>query len=95
MRHLLLMACLTLSACHARAVADEPDPPAQMQPVDAARLDADLAHLRELQAQMAPYQRSAGEILSRYKIDPAQLGKTVAVDFASGKIERQSTQAKR
>ena len=91
MRPLILLACLTLSACHARAVADEPDPPAQMAPVDAARLDADLAHLRELQAQMQPYQRSAGEILSRYKIDPEQFGKTVAVDFQSGKIERKAS----
>lgn len=74
-------------ACHSTR-ADEPDPPAQMAPVDAARLDAALAHLRELQAQMAPYQRTAEEILQRYKIDPAQLGKSVAVDFATGKIER-------
>jgi phage host-nuclease inhibitor protein Gam len=84
----LLLALFAVS-CH-RASAQTPDPPSKMQPADAARLDRDLTHLRELAAQMAPYQREAADICAQYKIDPAQLGKTVGVNFETGEIQRVS-----
>jgi phage host-nuclease inhibitor protein Gam len=88
MKRLLLLALFAVS-CH-RASAQTPDPPSKMQPADAARLDRDLSHLRELTAAMAPYQREAADICATYKIDPAQLGKTVGVNFETGEIQRVS-----
>jgi phage host-nuclease inhibitor protein Gam len=86
MKRLLILA-LFAASCHS-ASAQSPDPPSKMQAADAARLDRDLSHLRELQQAMAPYQHEAADICATYKIDPAQLGKTVGINFQTGEIQR-------
>ena len=63
-------------------------PPSHMELVDAARLDAALAHLRELEQVARPYAETVNHICERYKIQPASLGKTVNVDYATGAISR-------
>lgn len=70
-------------------------PPASMSPLDAARLHAATAEVgrlaaqvQQLEAQAAPYRRAATEILARYAVDPRDYGKTVTVDYETGRIER-------
>lgn len=69
---------------HAQAL----DPPASMPLVDAARLDAALSHLRELNAQARPYGDTVQAICQRYQIQPSDLDVRVRVDYATGAITR-------
>ena len=90
----LTLCCLTGAAMlRAKAAkAPPPPPPSKMEPVDAAKLDAAVAHLQQIQqlaqAQSAPHLAVASEIAERYKFALADLGNTVGVDFRTGEIKR-------
>lgn len=90
-------AALTFSVCYGahKLHAQETDPPAKMAPLDAAKLDAALAHIREIQQAAQPYQQEIAAICSQYHIDPAQLGRSVGVDFKTGEIQRAQPQAQK
>ena len=64
------------------------DAPVKMEMVDAAQLDAALAHIRELESAARPYNETVIRLCTKYKIQPSELGRTVGVDFASGTIQR-------
>lgn len=80
--------CLSLGA-HATVS----EPPATMPALDAAHLDAALAHIQLIQAkanaEIQPYAREVERICAAAKIEPAELGKTVFVD-GGGAIKRKS-----
>lgn len=62
--------------------------PETMSTKDAAQLDAALMHIREIQAAAKPYLDTLSSICAQYKINPGDLGRSVSVDFSTGKITR-------
>lgn len=87
MKILLLSIVAAFSTC-SKARATLPDPPMKMDPLKAAKLDAALAHFREVSMQEKPYMDIIQSICGEYKINPQELGRTVSVDFTTGDIQR-------
>lgn len=84
---LLMLAVVAFSAC-SKAGANTLDPPIKMDALKAAKLDAALAHYREVSMQEKPYMDIIQSICGEYKINPQELGRTVNVDFTTGDIQR-------
>lgn len=74
------------------AHAAELPPPSRVAAADLVKLDRALSHINLINAaaqqQAAPYAKEIGEVCALYKVDPAQLGKTVGIDLATGEIQR-------
>lgn len=89
----LLFCVVTLSGC-SRATA-APELPSKMPLDQAIKLDRDLTKAAQgemlkaqIEREVAPYKKEAGEILDANKINRADFGKTVAVNFSTGEIQR-------
>ena len=87
-----LIAALVFGWHPIRSRADSPIPTV-MDLRDAAALHAEIAELRLLSLQEEPHKKVIAAICSRAKIDPAELGRTVGVDFETGAITRASQAA--
>ena len=82
------MGTLVLFSVRGRRARAAEELPAKMELVDAAQLDAALAHIREAEMLARPHLETVNRICARYKIDAASLGRTISVDYASGAIAR-------
>jgi hypothetical protein len=84
-----IFAIVIAIACTSSLAVAAPD---KMSAEDAARLDAAVAHealvMQAAQAQAAPYEKTIDELCRKYKIERADLGKSVGVDVESGLIKR-------
>jgi hypothetical protein len=64
--------------------------PSVMEPLDAAQWDAWLMHLSVLRQQEKPYLEGLEKIAMKYSFKLEDLGRTVDVDQATGKITRRN-----
>lgn len=88
MRRVIIAA---LSFASATAIASD-KPPHAMSVLDAAKLDAALAHeqviMAQAQAAAQQYEQVVLELCKRYQIDRQDLGTLVSVDVPTGNINR-------
>lgn len=84
-----------LAGASVSAPKDNGASPTTMSALDAARLHAGIAEItlvqqkvEALKTEAAPVEKRVTDILAAYKISPADLGKTVSVDFETGAITR-------
>lgn len=88
---LILAACLALGVigfgCR-RAQSAEPAPPSKFEQADADALYRVFDQLSKLEAQAQPLAKKRDEIFAKYKIDPAQVGKTIGFNLNTLEIQR-------